>query len=91
VRNTGRRLCVWDTGQKWLAALEVDWLAGVPTILTCAVGALLVFATNLEDTINLLGNREVAEAAGNLKGKWRDVGGQQWRWQREQCTCGVQT
>jgi hypothetical protein len=60
-------------GGEQLAALEVDWLAGIPTILTCAARAFLVFATNLDDTVNLLGNREAAKTAGNLKGKRQDV------------------
>jgi hypothetical protein len=83
----GRGLCIRDTGRKRLAALEVDQLAGVPTVLMGAAGALLVFTTNLEDTIDLLGNREAAKTVGNLEGKGQDVNRGQGRARRQGEVC----
>jgi hypothetical protein len=75
VCNARRWTCCRDLRRKGLAALKVYWLAGIPTVGLCAALAVAVFAANLEDAVDLLGNGEGAEAVCNLEGKWRDVGG----------------
>jgi hypothetical protein len=56
VPNARRRLRRRDLWRKRLAALEVHRLAGVPTVSLCAALSIVVFAADLDDAVDLLGN-----------------------------------